>query len=137
MPPCDDDMDRAAAMPLPIGPVDRVMWRDHQLACEPGGMDRLGSTDDKRGARAWGQGTRPTGRSSGRTALSVGYSGVSRSDPLSQSAGSDTPLRLDRSRPARVILSNGDAADETNETMSVTTFGLTSLVVAAGDGPGG
>ena len=38
---------------------------------------------------------------------------------------------------ARVIWSKGDAADETNETMSVTTFGLTSLVVAAGDGPGG
>jgi hypothetical protein len=36
-----------------------------------------------------------------------------------------------------VIWSKGDAADETNETMSVTTFGLTSLVVAAGDGPGG
>jgi hypothetical protein len=33
-----------------------------------------------------------------------------------------------------MILSNGDAADET---MNVTTFGLTSLVVAAGDGPGG
>jgi hypothetical protein len=36
-----------------------------------------------------------------------------------------------------VISSKRDAADEKNETMSVMTFGLTSLVVAAGDGPGG